>query len=390
MAADPRTPYWPIALRTTGPPRYVVGWYGSQGKFACESLDMESISLAVMVRDDAARLKRCIDSVKDAVDEIVVLDTGSKDDTVEVAKSSGARVEQVAWDGSFSNGLNRLLHEIKTDWTLRLDSDEWFDNDPTDSLHHAISQKDRYGFRIVRRDILPDQRYREISIFRLWRTHPALRYEGLVHENITNESIAQAFPGLKVEALPLWIWHDGYADQTNAKLERNIKLLEEELRIRPNQPYYRAMRAIMYRDLGDPRSLGELEKVADEALQGSTPATRMYAGVFSSLLQTTPEDRICENRITKVIEKSWQWFGNYPGVLWAIGLAETRRSNLEQALRAYIRLQELADSGKYEVSMPFDPSILGPYLWNALGFTANRLGRFDIAQRCANKLMAVR
>lgn len=349
---------------------------------------MDSISLAVMVRDDATRLKRCIESVKDAVDEVVVLDTGSQDETLEVARAAGAAVSEAQWDGSFSSGLNKLLHEVKTDWTLRLDSDEWFESNPSSLLHEAMERRDHYGYRIVRRDLLHDGRYRELSIFRLWRTHPELRYEGLVHENITNESISKAFPGKTIEALPLWFWHDGYADQNNSKLARNIKLLEEELRVRPNQPYYRAMRAVMYRDLNDPKFLPELESVADEALAEMTPATRLYAGVFSSLLQSTPETKIREARIGKVIERSWSWFGAYPGVLWAIGLAETRRGNMDEALRAYLRLQELAESGQYETSMPFDPSILGPYLWNALGFTANRIGRMDIAQKCAVKLMA--
>lgn len=351
---------------------------------------MGSISLAVMVRDDAARLQRCIESVKHAVDEVVVLDTGSKDDTVAVAKAAGAKVGEAPWDGSFSSGLNKLLKEVKTDWTLRLDSDEWFENDPTTALQEAVASSNHYGFRIVRRDILPDSRYKEISIFRLWRTHPELRYEGLVHENITNESISKAFPGLSVQSLPLWFWHDGYADQANGKLSRNIKLLEEELRERPNQPYYRAMRAVMYRDLGDPRFLEELELVADEATAQDAPATRMYASVFAALLQSTPEDRIHHKRIGRVIEKSWRWFANYPGVLWSIGLAETRRGSGDEALRAYLRLQELAESGRYETSIPFDPSILGPYLWNALGFTANRMGRMDIAQKCASRLISIK
>jgi len=347
---------------------------------------MGSISLAIMVRDDAARLKRCIESVKHAVDEVVVLDTGSVDDTVGVAKAAGARVMESSWDGSFSSGLNKLMSEIKTDWTLRLDSDEWFEYDPATDLKDLMSKDDHYGYRLVRRDILPDSRYREISIFRLWRTHPALRYEGLVHENISNESIEEAFSNLRVGSLPLWFWHDGYRDPSNAKLERNIKLLEEELRARPDQPYYRAMRAVMYLDLGDPKSLPTLEEVADEALAETTPTTRMYAGVFSALLQSSPDDRIQSDRIRQVIDRCWRWFGNYPGVLWSIGLAETRRGELEQALRAYLKLEQLAESGHYETSMPFDPSILGPYLWNALGFTASRIGRMDIAAKCAKRL----
>jgi glycosyltransferase involved in cell wall biosynthesis len=347
---------------------------------------MSSISLAVMVRDDASRIQRCIESLRGSVDEVVVLDTGSIDDTVAVAKDAGARVVQTEWDGSFSSGLNKLMREVKTEWTLRLDSDEWFETSPATALRNAMKRDDQYGYRLVRRDILPNGGYREISIFRLWRTHPALRYEGIVHENISNDSIVEAFPSLKVAALPLWFWHDGYAEPTNTKLDRNIKLLEEELRVRPNQPYYRAMRAVMYRDLEDPRALAELEKVADEALEETTPSTRMYAGVFSAILEATPEQQIQDPRIGKVIARCWQWFHNYPGVLWAIGIAETRRRNPDQALRAYMSLRELAESGKYETAMPFEPQILGHSLWNALGFTANQIGRTDIAAYCARKL----
>ena len=348
---------------------------------------MPSISLAVMVRNDARRIKRCIESLRGMVDEAVVLDTGSTDDTVAEAKAAGARVVEAAWDGSFSNGLNRLLPLIKTDWTLRLDSDEWFENDPADALQEAMSRKDRYGYRLIRRDVLPDGSYREISIFRLWKTSAELRYEGIVHENITNASIEKAFPRQTVEALALWFWHDGYADPTNDKLQRNIKLLEEELAQRPDQPYYRAMRAVMYRDLHDERALTELEKVADEALAETSPSTRMYAGVFSALLHEIPEDRASERRIANVIDKSWKWFSDYPGVLWSIGLAETKRKDFEKATRAYLRLEDLAQSGRYETSLPFDRAILGPHLWNALGFAASRAGRMDIAERCAHRLM---
>lgn len=341
-----------------------------------------------MVRDDSDRLKRCIESAASAVDEVVVLDTGSRDDTVSVAKAAGARVLEIEWPGSFSAGLNTLLAEIKTDWTLRLDSDEWFDCDPSEALRRAVDDEHNYGYKLTRRDILKDGPYREISIFRLWRTHPKLRYEGLVHENISNDGISEAFPGKSVDNLPIWFWHDGYSHGSDFKLKRNIELVEAELRSRPNQPYYRAMRAVMYRDLGHTDFLLELEKVADEALLEKDPSTRMYAGVFAALLQATPEARVREERIGKVIRRSWRWFGNYPGVLWAIGIVETRRGNLEQALQAFLAIENLSKTGSFERSMPFDPNILGFHLWNALGFTANQIGRPDIAEACARRLQS--
>ena len=339
-----------------------------------------------MVRDDAVRIKRCIESLRGAVDEVVVLDTGSKDDTVAIAQATGARVSEMQWPGSFSVGLNSLLDQVRTDWVLRLDSDEWFELDPKVSLGKAMDEEKNYGYKLIRRDILPDGRYREISIFRLWRHDPRLRYEGLVHENIGNAGIEEAFPGMNVGSMPLWFWHDGYSQGSDAKLRRNIELLEKELEQRPDQPYYQAMRAVMYRDLKDPRALQYLNSVADQALQDSQPSTRMLAGVFSSLLQETPDAEILDDRFQKIVAKAWKWFPDYPSVLWAIGAAETRRGDLPAALNAYLRLEELAQSGRYERTMSFDPAILGPHLWNALGYVAQQLGRYDVVERCARRL----
>src|SRR5262245_12683401 len=122
---------------------------------------MPSVSLAVMVRDEAVRLKRCLESAHDAFDEIVVLDTGSNDDTVAVARSLGARVSEMEWPGSFSVAFNRLLDEIKTDWILRLDSDEWFGIDAKQPVLDAIADETRYGYKLQMRDILPTGGHRE-------------------------------------------------------------------------------------------------------------------------------------------------------------------------------------------------------------------------------------
>src|SRR5436190_1781549 len=130
---------------------------------------MPSISLAVMVRDEEQRLKRCLDSAKNAVDEIVVLDTGSKDNSMAVAKDCGAQVSQIEWPGSFSVAMNTLLDQITTDWTLRLDSDEWFGMDAREPLQDAMAVEDNYGYKLTMRDLLPAGGYREFGVFRLWR-----------------------------------------------------------------------------------------------------------------------------------------------------------------------------------------------------------------------------
>jgi len=341
-----------------------------------------------MVRDEAVRLKRCLDSARSSVDEIVVLDTGSKDDSVEVAKSCGARVLEMEWPGSFSVGFNHLLDEIRTDWTIRLDSDEWFGESPQSALQSAVLDEQKYGYKLLMKDILPTGGHREFSIFRMWRNHPLMRYQGAVHENIPNEAIESAFPGLKVADLGAWVWHDGYASGA-CKMERNLSLIEKELETRPNQPYYQAMLALMYRDSSDPRATALLDQIVEQAVDQDAPSTRILANVFVAFLTDASEKQICEDRVDRVIKRAWQWFGDYPGVVWTIGTSELKRRNLPEALRAYLRLEELATAKNYDRSIPFNSSILGPSLWHGLGFVAQQLGRKDIAERCMRRLMQV-
>jgi glycosyltransferase involved in cell wall biosynthesis len=85
---------------------------------------MNRISLSMIVRDEAAQLRDCLESVADFVDEMVVLDTGSADDSVAIAEDCGAVVHHLAWPGDFAPARNRALELVSGDWVLVLDADE--------------------------------------------------------------------------------------------------------------------------------------------------------------------------------------------------------------------------------------------------------------------------
>ena len=96
------------------------------------------ISLAVIARDEEARIGRCLASVRGLVEEIVVLDTGSVDDTVRVAESYGATVHRFTWTDDFAAARNAALAHTRHPWRLMLDADEWIaDRD------HAATVLDR-------------------------------------------------------------------------------------------------------------------------------------------------------------------------------------------------------------------------------------------------------
>jgi len=82
------------------------------------------LSLSMIVKNEEPFLAHCLDSVRGLVDEMVILDTGSTDGTLEIARAAGARVFQSPWRDDFSAARNASLEKATGDWILILDADE--------------------------------------------------------------------------------------------------------------------------------------------------------------------------------------------------------------------------------------------------------------------------
>lgn len=185
------------------------------------------ISLAMIVRDEARSLARCLESVRDHVDEMVVVDTGSSDNTVQLAEDAGAIVHHFAWVDDFSAARNAALAHCTGDWILVLDGDEWLESG-AETLASLRSLAPSFAGFVERVDHL-DEQLAETSPH--LRVLPAgTRYQGRIHEQ----------PQVTVERrrLAVRIGHDGYQPEQNAKKAgRNRRLLEVELRDDPDNAY---------------------------------------------------------------------------------------------------------------------------------------------------------
>ena len=77
-----------------------------------------SLSLCMIVKDEEKNLGRCLESIKDIVDEIIIVDTGSTDNTIKIAEKYGAKIFHYKWDNSFANARNYSLSKASKDWIL--------------------------------------------------------------------------------------------------------------------------------------------------------------------------------------------------------------------------------------------------------------------------------
>lgn len=189
------------------------------------------VALVTIARNEAPRIARLLDSVRPFVDEMLVLDTGSTDDTTAVAAAHGARVECFTWCDDFAAARNRALDLAAADWHLVLDADEWLISGGEALRSLRATPADFVGaLQLQNQFELAAGQSAAVSDW-LSRVLPGpVRYAGRVHE--------QPQHVLSVRRLPVQIGHDGYSAQRLAtKQGRNRRLLQAELADHPADAY---------------------------------------------------------------------------------------------------------------------------------------------------------
>lgn len=181
----------------------------------------------MIVRNEQRCLARCLDSVKDVVDEMVVVDTGSTDDTVAIARAAGAQVHSFAWVDDFSAARNAGLERCTGDWVLILDADEWVEHGQDTILGMRHVAPEFVGVAEVESVTNDDQ----VAVTRQGRLFPAtVRFEGSIHEQPLHDH--------PLRFLPVRLGHDGYLPaQLERKRGRNQRLLTAALEHEPTDPY---------------------------------------------------------------------------------------------------------------------------------------------------------
>ncbi len=195
------------------------------------------VSLCMIVKNEEVDLKRCLNSVKDVVDEIIIVDTGSEDDTLKVAQSFGATIIKFVWNGSFSDARNIALEQAKGKWILHLDADEELDKSSLNRLRVQVKETEADAINVVLRNYQPEEdmvTFLDEKQVRLFLNKADHRYQNKVHEQII-PSIAEHSG--KFSESEIIINHYGYQANNEARAKRNLNLLEDELRETPQDAY---------------------------------------------------------------------------------------------------------------------------------------------------------
>ncbi|MBK1870567.1 glycosyltransferase [Aestuariivirga sp. YIM B02566] len=194
-----------------------------------------SVCAAMIVRDEQHFLPGCLASLTGTVDEIVIVDTGSRDATIDIASSTAnVRLLHHPWTGDFAAARNRGLDAVRTQWVLYIDADERLNLPSGGALGDYIDAGALAGLVRFR----PKTGYTRYREWRLFRNDPRLRFEGRIHETV--EPVIRAISareGLTIQQTEAEIDHLGYDGVQAHKHARNLGLLEEAVRIDPDRAY---------------------------------------------------------------------------------------------------------------------------------------------------------
>ncbi|MDQ0417079.1 glycosyltransferase involved in cell wall biosynthesis [Croceifilum oryzae] len=306
---------------------------------------MQTLSLCMIVKDEEKWIGQCLESIHHVVDEMIIVDTGSTDQTVEICQSYGATVLPYTWNENFADARNYGLKHAKSDWILWLDADEEVDQKDISKLRESLDTEEHIlliqlvnYFGNFPPD--PDQAFL-LAHHRLFRNHMGFRFENAIHEKL---NVTEVLGGIsEVTILPIRVHHYGYTDpfvENKNKLERNLRMLEKEKQKEGYSPwvdyhiaseYYRA------------EKYTESFEYVNESIRGfvrdkQVPPSLIYKLKYAVLLLIGSHEGAWPG-----IEKVIQIYPDYVDLHFYKGVILFLREEYEEAIQVFNHCLELGE-----------------------------------------------
>ncbi|MBO9596490.1 MAG: glycosyltransferase, partial [Cohnella sp.] len=206
---------------------------------------VKTIAAAIIVKDEERCIERCLDSIQSAVDEIVVVDSGSTDRTMELIRQyPNVKLFQTEWNDDFSALRNEALSKVTSEWVFWLDADEWLIQEDADHIRTAaglfdLNQSFIPALQPCLINHINGSTVIEHSVARMFPTTKGLFYSGRIHEQIATEKEGIFTSNVLHKPIRIRLNHDGYESPVKAdkdKIQRNFRLLKLMTEEDPTNP----------------------------------------------------------------------------------------------------------------------------------------------------------
>jgi tetratricopeptide (TPR) repeat protein len=337
-----------------------------------------SVSAALIVRDESDFIGDCLRSLTGNVAEIILVDTGSSDDTIEIARQYPIRLHRFLWCNDFSAARNYALDRATKDWILYIDADERLEVPDRDAFCRLFGDHTKIGWELR---LHPRVGWTAYSELRLFRNDPRIRFEGVIHERIhpSLERTARA-ENLSIGACDVRLRHVGYEADQRPKNSRNIPLLREYLARDPD-------RLFCWWHLGNCLQLAGEEDAAIQALADGIERLRALAAgrrklgdsmLYLSLL-TMKHAR--GEAIDGLAEEALGLFPDNLAIQWIAAQLALERGVLDSAQPMLEKIAAIDADTYFDSRLAYDQALFRHLSAEPLALCYFRTGRFADAAR---------
>lgn len=329
---------------------------------------MMKLSACVITKNEEKNIKIWLQSIQQIVHEMIVIDTGSTDQTVELAQKAGAQVYAYSWKNDFADAKNFALSKAKGDWILFLDADEYFSEKTIQNVPvylqkiHNNFQIDAVNCPLIDIDADDNDRYMGTSrTVRIFRRNKKLQYEGRIHETLIHQG---GILRLIEENSAIEIYHTGYSSSIiQDKLKRNLLILQAEIMESGESRRHYLYLLDCYYGLKDyDKAIYYAKKCVKEKVEPLGQESMVYRRWIDSLLFSGAKTEDLLNVVNLAIEK----YPDLPEFYWNKGkflFDQNDYSGAEKCLLLSLEKRKLGRnkgaSGTFETKISFLYYLLG-------------------------------
>lgn len=341
------------------------------------------LSIQLIVRNEETLLPFCLDSVKTIADEIVVVDTGSTDRSVEIARSYGAKVIVSKWNDDFSYARNQGLAHTQAQWIFYIDADEVL-TEGKESLRERLTATNAEAFWVNIENVLgrlPEERLQHRMI-RLFRNNPSYRFRERIHEQIIPSILERCTPD-RLELSHLKLTHLGYFAEIknqSEKRERNERILALMLNESNQDPF------VLY-NLGIAKEQrGDTQEALKDLLSAKTsaPAAAAYRpGLIRDIAKLhLTLDR--PDEAARMLNEECGNYQDYPDLYFLLGRSYRLQGLYPEALQAF---QKAAGCQPSSAPYAIETGTATFRAYTELGELLAKLGQYESAKTCYEKAL---
>ncbi|MGF9890961.1 glycosyltransferase [Priestia megaterium] len=301
-----------------------------------------NITVALMVKNEKTNLVETIPFFKEHFEEVLIIDTGSTDGTVEYLKEQNINLLQTKWNYSFADVRNELIKAATGDYILMLDADERINEEFVAQMRAAIQSNDlSYEVKIM--NITDDNKRNSTHInIRLFKNDGNFYYEGNIHEQLKHTN------GHTPKITSLLLRHYGYRSEvirTKGKRKRNMRILQMELKKDPNNAFHNynmSTELINIKKYNE--ALLHLKKAAKHS-KGKTFESEVYRNIIYCLVNTKryAEAEEFARECIKSFQKETRFYFILAQILLKTGRVEDAELEMKKGIGAFLNIGKTID-----------------------------------------------